>query len=149
MSILHKIGVTGNICSGKSALVRYMSTKPKCFVLNLDEIAHQIYARNFFIQKILNENFNNSKNFNNQSYDLFSNYDSIYLEFKRKELGKIVFENESQLNKLNVIVRNEVLIKLNSDISHLEFQLPSIYHSMSLMIYLKKIILSYKYKLDV
>lgn len=122
MSLIYKIGITGNICSGKSSLVKYMAKKPNCLVLNLDETVHQIYDRNLFIEKILKENFCKGKK-GEISQKVYTNADKLFQEFYRKELGKLVFNDEQKINRLNKILKNEVRIKMLSDFAKIEFDL--------------------------
>jgi len=122
MSILYKIGVTGNICSGKSTLVKYMKKKPNCIILNLDEAVHQIYKRNLFIENSIKHNFCTFKKIG-ISNNIYTNNEKLFQQFNRKELGKIVFDDDSKLSTLNSILRNELKTKLLTDIEKIEFDL--------------------------
>jgi dephospho-CoA kinase len=107
--MLYKIGVTGNICSGKSSCIKFLSKLPHTYILNLDLIGHSIYERNmFFIEKI-KENFYEDKN------NIFKNEGSVHEKFIRKELGKIVFGNDKKLKLLDRLIRPEleILAELN------------------------------------
>ncbi len=122
MSKLYKIGVTGNICSGKSSLIKYMKKKPNCITLNLDDIVHQIYRRNIFLEKMIKENFCFPDE-NSISQKIFYDYNKIFQEFNRKELGKIVFNDDNKINTLNKLLKTELREKMLSDLKKIEFDL--------------------------
>jgi dephospho-CoA kinase len=43
---MYKIGVTGGIASGKTNLLKYLSTIPRIYTINLDLLGHDIYNLN-------------------------------------------------------------------------------------------------------
>lgn len=98
--MLYKLAVTGNICSGKSACVKYLSKLPHVKILNLDILGHVVYERNPYVMKLLKNNFQNQK--------IFEKEKSFFEILNRKELGKIVFDDKVQLDKLNNIMRPEL-----------------------------------------
>ena len=106
---LYIVGVTGKICSGKSAAVKFLSSQPECLMINLDNLGHMVYQKNFmFINHIKNIFYP----LNNK---IFLNNDSFNEVINRKELGKVVFNNKEYLKILNELIRPEIsnLLKIN------------------------------------
>jgi dephospho-CoA kinase len=117
MSLLYKIGVTGNICSGKTACVNFMSTLPYCHSLYLDLFGHLIYERNpLFLVNIKNL-------FLKKNEKIFNNLNTFNETFNRRELGKIVFSNEKDLEILNKLIQPEIKSLLEISIHRLEYNL--------------------------
>ena len=56
-----KIGITGGIASGKSKLLKYLSTKSRVYALNLDLIGHKVYELNPIAVKNLGLMFKDQK----------------------------------------------------------------------------------------
>ena len=85
-----RIGITGNIASGKSAaedFIRESGFK----VYDTDKIAHNILENSEEAKRAFSE------------FDIFSNG-----EIDRKKLAKIVFSDKKQLEKLENIIQPEV-----------------------------------------
>jgi dephospho-CoA kinase len=116
MSKLYKIGITGNICSGKSSMIKYMSQKNNSISINLDDSVANIYDRNLFIMKMFKKNFDKENS-------LFLNVNKLNETFLRKELGKIVFNDDNKLNTLNKIMKSELKYKLNHEINKIEYEI--------------------------
>lgn len=54
---LFKIGITGGIGSGKSSLLKYLSTIPRIYTINLDHYGHEIYKLNPIVLRNLTKLF--------------------------------------------------------------------------------------------
>lgn len=83
------VGLTGNICSGKSKAAEYFK-ELGAEVIDLDGVVHELYQKNILLK-----------------YKLFKEFGWVFnkrLEVDRKKLGNIVFSNESKLKKLETIV---------------------------------------------
>jgi len=115
--------VTGNICSGKTSLVKYIGRKPNGLIMNLDETVHQIYNRNLFVEKSIKENFCKGGEKSEVSQKVYKYPNTIFQEFNRKELGKLVFNDDLKINRLNKIIKSELRIKMLSDFSKIEYDL--------------------------
>ena len=109
--------------TGKSTLIKYMGKKPNCFIINIDEVVQEIYKRNIFIEKTLKNIFFCKKDKITSNIKIYSSIDNINQELERKELGKIVFNQEEKLHILNKIIWGEVRKKIKLDLSKLEFDL--------------------------
>jgi dephospho-CoA kinase len=105
---LYIIGVTGNICSGKSAAASFLGSQTHSKFLNLDEFGHIIYQKNFLLLNSLGRIFGNT---------IFKNPSTIHSTLQRKELGKIVFSNHDLMQVLNSLVLPEIhgLLKIYID----------------------------------
>jgi len=83
------IGLTGNICSGKSKAAEYFK-ELGAYVLDMDELVHELYQKNTILKYKICKNFGlrilNKK-----------------LEVDRKKLGIIVFSDKSKMKKLEEI----------------------------------------------
>jgi len=88
------IGITGGIASGKTTAAKFLHKKG-IPVINADRIGHQILQQEEVKEKILST-FGKDMILENQ--------------IDRQELGKIVFQNQDELKKLNNIV-HPILIK--------------------------------------
>jgi dephospho-CoA kinase len=103
--MLYKVAVTGNICSGKSSAVKFLSSLPNTYVLYYDQIGHTVYERNLIFLNLI------KKNFLDKNPKIFSHSQTIYENFDRKELGKIIFdkndEDNSSLKTLNSLINPE------------------------------------------
>jgi len=119
---LYIIGVTGKICSGKSAAVKFLSSQPNTMMINLDHLGHLVYQKNFIF---LNEIKNLFYQLNNK---IFDNKDTFNEILNRKELGKIVFKNKKYLKILNKLIRPEItnLLKIYINKIHSEINNPKI-----------------------
>lgn len=84
------IGLIGGIASGKSVISQHFQ-KLGAFVINCDKLAHQIYEPGTPCHSKLVEHFGK---------DILGDDNTI----NRKQLGAIVFADESKLNELNQIV---------------------------------------------
>ena len=93
---MKKIAICGNIASGKS-LVQSILQEQGYKVLNTDDVAHELL------------NVDNTPLFEAfKNFDVFDNGD-----FSREKLGRIVFSNDSLLNKLNSILHPQIANKIN------------------------------------
>jgi dephospho-CoA kinase len=101
---LYIIGVTGSICSGKSACIKYLSSKPDCHSINLDIVTHEIYKRNFIFHNNMKRIF--GKN-------IVKDENTFFEEIARKELGKIVFNNKDKIDILNKLIRPEIIYQFS------------------------------------
>lgn len=97
--MLYKVGITGNICSGKSACLKFLSNQNSSYGLNFDQLGHTVYSRNpiFFrrIKDYFPENITTDKN-------------TPHEQINRKLLGNIVFSDTSKLEYLNSLIRPEM-----------------------------------------
>lgn len=90
-----KIGLTGSSGSGKSTASNFFKQNG-FFIIDFDKISRDVYYKDGPCLKELINYFGNTIIDKNG-------------ELKRKELGKIVFNNSEKLNKLNQIVRKYIL----------------------------------------
>lgn len=97
------IGITGGVGSGKSTVLHLLSEKFGCFVIEADEIGHQVMQRGgcayeevvaAFGSDILKDDF----------------------EIDRKKLAEIVFHDKAQLEVLNHIVHPAVKSEIKKEI---------------------------------
>lgn len=84
------VGLTGNICSGKSKAAEYFE-ELGAYVIDLDKVVHELYDKNISLRYSLYKNFG-LRIFNKK------------LKVDRGRLGSIVFNDESKLKKLEGIV---------------------------------------------
>lgn len=84
------VGLTGNICSGKSKAAEYFE-ELGAYVIDLDKVVHGLYDKNISLRYRLYKNFG-LKIFNKK------------LKVNREKLGNIVFNDESKKKKLESIV---------------------------------------------
>ena len=103
------IGLTGGICSGKSTISDYLKEKG-VETIDCDKIGHQVYQPDGPAYQPLIDEFG----------PVIIGDDG---KINRRELGKIVFSDESQMKKLNAIVwpciANAVKILINASSSEL------------------------------
>ena len=85
------VGLTGGICSGKSTISEYIKPKEHVGTIDCDKVGHQVYQPGQVAYTKLIEEFG----------ECIVNEDST---INRKELGKIVFSDKSQMKKLTGIV---------------------------------------------
>lgn len=92
-----KIGITGNIASGKSTVEELL--KKKGFqVIDADGIAHELLKNDSVKKEIL---------------EVFSQYDIVEdNEISRLKLGKVVFSNETERKKLELIMHPLIRIEI-------------------------------------
>lgn len=90
-----KIGLTGSSGSGKSTASNFFKQNG-FFIIDFDKISRDVYYKDGPCLKELINYFGNTIIDKNG-------------ELKRKELGKIVFNNPQKLNKLNQIVRKYII----------------------------------------
>ena len=104
------IGITGGVGSGKSAVLTYLNTKYGAVICQLDDVAKKLQKKGTRCYQSIIEAFG----------------EQILApsgELDRKVLGKIVFQNEEQLQKLNAIVHPEVKRVVQEEISKREEEL--------------------------
>jgi dephospho-CoA kinase len=106
------IGVTGNICSGKSSAAKFLSSQKHGNYLNLDKFGHTIYQKNFFILNSIKKHFQNNP-------DIFTQPNTLMETINRKELGKVVFKDKSKLDLLNSLILPEIQTLLRMYITQL------------------------------
>ena len=100
---MKKIGITGNIGGGKSEVTSYLKSKGYK-VLDADKIVAEIYFDNNFI---------------NEMKTVFKQYDISEGEnLDKKKIGKIVFENQLNLDILNSTIAPYINKKLNDEINY-------------------------------
>jgi len=96
------VGLTGNICSGKTKVSEYFHELGAC-VIDLDKVVHDLYRYDFSLKYSLYKEFG-LKIFN------------FKLEIDRKKLGKIVFSDKEKMKQLESIVWPYVAEKAKKDI---------------------------------
>lgn len=104
------IGITGGVGSGKSAVLTYLNTKYGAVICQLDDVAKKLQKKGTHCYQSIIEAFG----------------EQILApsgELDRKALGKIVFQNEEQLQKLNAIVHPEVKRVVQEEIAKREEEL--------------------------
>ena len=104
------IGITGVVGSGKSAVLTYLNTKYGAVICQLDDVAKKLQKKGTRCYQSIIEAFG----------------EQILApsgELDRKALGKIVFQNEEQLQKLNAIVHPEVKRVVQEEIAKREEEL--------------------------
>lgn len=88
---MYKLGVTGPIASGKTALTRILSKLPHTFVIDVDQIARNLYTPGSpaYVQ-VLNT---------------FKSHSILHPngEINRRKLGEVVFASHAELQRLNDI----------------------------------------------
>ena len=84
------VGLTGNICSGKSKAAEYFK-ELGAHIIDLDNIVHELYEKNIPLKFRL---------YNEFGYKIFNKK----LEVDRKKLGRIVFSDKSKMKKLENMV---------------------------------------------
>lgn|SRR5574344_227730 len=93
-----KVGLTGNIASGKSTVENYLKTKG-FKVTDADEISHNLLLKKNVKDEIL-------KAFNKE--DIEENG-----EISRPKLGKIVFADDEKRKKLEAILHPKIRVKID------------------------------------
>lgn len=83
------VGLTGNICSGKSKASEYFE-QLGAYVIDMDKVVHELYQKNIFLRYNLCKKFG-IKILNKK------------LEVDRKKLGSIVFSDKSKMKELEEI----------------------------------------------
>lgn len=108
---MKKIGITGNIGSGKSQVTNYLLSKGYK-VLDADRLVARIYYDENFIKDMLDE-------FGNQIIKRnLKNGQAINLD--KKAIAAIVFDDDKLLNILNKIIAPYISGKMKSAISEYE-----------------------------
>lgn len=110
--MVYIVGITGNICSGKSGCLKFLSSQKYSYCMNYDTLGHTVYDRNLFFLKLVRNIFSpyNSKIFSSNRNE----------EFNRKELGNLVFQNEKLMQILNSQIRPEMRKLLKTQLMKLE-----------------------------
>lgn len=92
-----KIGITGNIASGKSTVEELLKERGYC-VIDADKIAHELLKNEAVKKQIL---------------DAFFQYDIVEQnEISRLKLGKIVFSDEVERKKLESIMHPLIRLEI-------------------------------------
>jgi dephospho-CoA kinase len=112
--MLYKIGITGNICSGKSACLKFLANQSHSFGINFDLLGHQVYLRNPLFYHMIKVSFTDQ---------VVTDKNTINEKINRKALGNIVFSNEKKLKFLNSHIRPEMRSLLVTHVHKLEEKL--------------------------
>lgn len=96
---MYVLGLTGGICSGKSSVGRFLSSKYSVEVIDADKLGHAVYEPNTSCFNKLVEVFGTG---------ILSSDGQI----NRKELGSIVFSDKCKMNDLQAIVWPEIRTKI-------------------------------------
>ena len=135
------IGIGGNIGSGKTTVAKelvkcYQKNDVKVKLIDADSIAWKLYKRNMFgvtrsaiYDKII-------KAFGNSILDKKN-------EIDRKKLGKLVFDNNKLLGKLNKIVHPDLIRRLNTELKKTDASV-KVLDAALLFFWGKKIRVSYR-----
>lgn len=115
--MLYKVGITGNICSGKSSCLKFLSKMPHSTGVNFDILGHTVYSRNLIFLDLI------KKVFSRENKNIFFDEGNFSEKFVRKELGKVVFENKKKLDTLNCLIKPEMRKLLNLYFRNLESKL--------------------------
>lgn len=99
MLVLKKIGITGNIASGKTTALKIFK-KNKCYCINSDDLTHLLLNKKD-IKKIITEIFGKEILEKNK--------------IDRKKLAKIVFNNKKKLKTLENILHPEILDQIEQE----------------------------------
>lgn len=99
------IGITGNICSGKSALTSYLKDKGY-YIIDGDEITNQLYSEDEL--------------FKNEMIKLFGNEIIIDNQIAKQKVAQIVFNDEKMLTKLNNLIQPFIINKITSKLTKLD-----------------------------
>lgn len=89
------LGITGGIGSGKSAVLRYISTKKGTYIVEADALAKSLMSCGTELYKDIVDAFGNDILCEDGSFD-------------REKFGKIVFADSEKLKKLNSLVHPSV-----------------------------------------
>ena len=95
------IGVTGPTGAGKSTVTEFLSKKYNLFIIDADKIARQVTAKKSPALKEIENTFGKD----------YINSDG---ELNRKALGKLVFSDKEQLEKLNCITHKYIIEEIES-----------------------------------
>lgn len=98
------VGLTGGIGCGKSEVSRKFA-ESGAFILNADQIAHQITNTNQQVIQAIKDNFG-------------SEYYLLSGELDRKKLGQLVFSNRGALQTLNQIIHPHLIQKIRNEIQN-------------------------------
>jgi len=97
------VGITGGVGSGKTVVSRHLGSLG-CHVIDADGIARHLVDQHTDIQNQLKHAFGS------QVFDTSG-------KLKRRELGKIVFQDSNKLKKLNQIIQPILIEKIKNQIS--------------------------------
>ncbi len=92
------MAITGGIGCGQSTVAKYFQ-KWGAKIINADQIAHQVVDRDPEVRQEIRKVFGNNVYYRNG-------------KLKRKLVGRIVFEDESKLNRLNKIVHPRMVARI-------------------------------------
>lgn len=112
------VGITGGIASGKSTVTKYLRSIGYP-VLDSDEIVRKLYSRNSVIEKVR---------------EVFSSEYIVDNKIDRVKLGKLIFNNKEEKEKLNSIVhplvKKELINGINDAITNIVFlDIPLLYEA--------------------
>ena len=99
------IGLTGGIGSGKSTVSDYLKEKKDCTIVDADLVSRQVVEPGSDALKEIQETFGSQMIFPDGTLD-------------RKKLGRLVFSDQTQLDRLNAImsriIREEITRQLDA-----------------------------------
>ena len=101
------IGLTGGICAGKSNVSTILKSEYGCVILDADKYGHEAYKKDTACYNKLVSHF--GPTIVTEERDI-----------NRKELGKIVFSDKSQMRELERIVWPEILVLMQEELARLK-----------------------------
>jgi len=114
------IGITGGVGAGKSAILSYLTNKPKTKVMLADEIAHELMepgtdCYNQIVEAFAGEDIYDipEKAEASDAFDTFKTAEGVSLinenpPFHRGKLAQVIFSDEEKREKMNAIVHPAV-----------------------------------------
>lgn len=99
------IGITGNICSGKSVLTSYLKDQGY-YIIDGDEVTKQIYLED--------------ETFKEEMIKLFGNQIIKDKQIDKQKVAQIVFNDEEMLTKLNNLIQPFIINKITSKLAKLD-----------------------------
>ena len=93
-------GLTGHSGSGKTTVALIMK-KQGFYHINCDEIVHNLYTKSFILEKITNA---------------FGAEFICSGELDRRKLGKLIFSDKNEYNKLMALVKDDIISAVNTEI---------------------------------
>ena len=119
---LYKIGVIGGIASGKSTIIKYLSSYRDIEIINLDKIGHQVLNYQTIALELENEFGTDIFLGSNQTASQTDQekFKSGVRKIDRLAMGRIVFSDKQKLSKLNQIVWPQIAKHQNKILAGLE-----------------------------